>query len=210
MAVTIGEDSHLGLLCCSGHRAQDWACRTRGRGTDLRYPLSRVPVHPLRALGVCALGSTFGDNGVSMYHCRTVEHGETVFRYNDCYSILWPWSNPWPLLLVRTPTWNSYAALDIGARLLVRRTHGRGTVLNYLLSRVPAHPLRALGVCALRSTLRDNGVSMYHGRTATWCCPTKCFEKIIPKVFLPWVPLHIKEPPFYLMGDPEEARIHRP
>ena len=30
--------------------------------------LPRVPAHPLRALGVCALGSDLGDNGVKMYH----------------------------------------------------------------------------------------------------------------------------------------------
>merc|ERR1712194_914919 len=92
------------------------------------------------------------------YYLRTinVEHGDVNFRYNYCYSILWQWSIPWPGLLLRTPSWDSYVALAIGARAWVRRIRGRGTDLRYPLSRVPAHPLRALGVCALGSTLGDN------------------------------------------------------
>ena len=72
---------------------------------------------------------------------EVVEHGDVNFRYNYCYSILWPWSIPWPGLLLRTPSWDSYAALAIGARDWVLRIRGRGTDLRYPLSRVPAPSL---------------------------------------------------------------------
>ena len=106
-----------------------------------------------------------------------VEHGDECFRYNNCYTIMWKWSNSWPLLSESTPIRDSFAALAIGAQDWVCLTRRRGMDLRYPLSRVPAHPLRALVVCALGSTLGDNGVNMYHGLTVAWCCPTKCFEK---------------------------------
>ena len=81
-----------------------------------------------------------------------VEHGNNNCRYNYCWSILWPLSYPWSLILARTLILNSYAALATGAQDWVRRTHGRGMDLRYTLSRVLAHPLRVLGVCALGST----------------------------------------------------------
>ena len=68
-------------------------------------------------------------------------------------------------------------ALGLGARYWVPRTRGRGTDFRYPLFRVPAHPLRALGACARGSARGDKGVNKYHGLTALWCCPRKCFEK---------------------------------
>ena len=37
---------------------------TLGKGVNLGYPCSRVPAHPLRALGACALGSNLCELGV--------------------------------------------------------------------------------------------------------------------------------------------------
>ena len=39
-----------------------------GNVDERKYPLGRVPTHPLRELGVAALGKTMGDESVYKYH----------------------------------------------------------------------------------------------------------------------------------------------
>ena len=41
---------------------------SHGNGTDLMYPLERLPTHPLRVLGVSALGRTCGGVVAWRYH----------------------------------------------------------------------------------------------------------------------------------------------
>ena len=44
---------------------------TLGNGDPLVYPLGRVSTHPLRMLGLTALGSNLGEFSVCKYHGRT-------------------------------------------------------------------------------------------------------------------------------------------
>ena len=37
---------------------------TLGSGADFRYPYSRVPAHPLRVFGACALGNKRDEFGI--------------------------------------------------------------------------------------------------------------------------------------------------
>ena len=126
-------------LCRSGARDQQWQHANICPHNLIQY--EGIWKHNFRISGDQPAASTRALCTVRLLcliYCIIVKHGDLCFRYNTCYTLLWSWSNLWPLLMGRTPIWHIYASLAIGARDRVRHTRGRGTDLRDPLSRVLA------------------------------------------------------------------------
>ena len=57
---------------------------TLGRGANLRYPYSRVPAHPLKALGACVLGRNLCELG-AIYQVFLLEQSMIARPTVDCW-----------------------------------------------------------------------------------------------------------------------------